>query len=84
MLVLMPDLPGIAWIVIGLITFGAAVAVLHALGARVRDEQELESLRLKATKLRSQYRRRLAEAEVVKVVDEGVGAPKARHTRLAA
>ena len=82
----MSDLPETAWIAIGLIIFAAAAAVLHALGAKVRNELELDALRLKAAELRKRYRKRLAEAEDRRVLDVGEepDSPKAEPARLAA
>ncbi len=86
MVTTMVSLPGIAWIAIGAVIASAALAMLHALASAVRNEHLVQELRAKTAKLRSQYRKRLAEdaGEDVLIVDEAPVEPVAEPARLAA
>ena len=68
----MVELPQTAWIAIGCIAAASTLAVLHALGSMIQTELQATELKLKVARLRTQYRRRLAQAEGqdVIVVDE--------------
>lgn len=73
----MVQLPDIAWIAIGLIILAAALAVLNTLGTAVRNELMVIDLRAKTARLRTQYRKRLAEAEDQEVIEVGEAEPEA-------
>jgi hypothetical protein len=63
---------------IGLIIGAGTLAVLHALGSAIRNGVMLQELKARTTRLRNQYRQRLAEAEggPVLIVDEAPTEPE--------
>lgn len=72
MLSAMVDLPESTWFAVGFIALASALAILHTLGAAIQNEQRTQDLRARVARLRSQYRKRLAEAQDqdILIVDE--------------
>jgi len=56
----MPGFPPMAWLLMGLVAAAAAIALLHIIAVRLRNDAEMRDLILRARELRRAHEERIA------------------------